>query len=198
MPLVIPPDHLQVAIYLRYQDSPRLAAITFGVRELDPTRTPAETLSVATALWLAAFEGELHNDVTAINSIGTLEDGGNYFTVSEPLNNPGTGGDFAAPPPNVAALLRKRTDRPGRGGRGRMYLPWCFDESAVNALGRLDGAVIAALDDAGETWLASGAAGLQEVVLLHNIGTPGGTTPTVINAIVPDTQIATQRRRNRA
>lgn len=97
-------------------------------------------------------------------------------------------------PNNCTALVRKQTNRGGRTGRGRMFLPaWCLPEAQVDGRGMLHEDLLTALQANVDQWLE----GLQ-TVLLHNDAAPGGVQPSPITNFIVDSQIATQRRRMRS
>lgn len=97
-------------------------------------------------------------------------------------------------PPNCAFLVRKRTSRGGRKGRGRFFFPPAIrPEGNVSPYGFFDGAWVAAINTKLETVRAGLVSSGIVPVLLHE----DGSTPDNITSFRMETQIATQRRRMR-
>lgn len=97
--------------------------------------------------------------------------------------------------PNTSVLISKLTAFGGRSGKGRFYLPG-FSEGSVNSSGQVDAAGVLATTNAFEAWRGLVEARDVGFVLLHNPGAPL-TIPTPVTAFACQTQVATQRRRNR-
>jgi hypothetical protein len=118
--------------------------------------------------------------------------GGTSRVVYEsPQNVIGTGADVSIPN-NCAFLVHKLTERAGRRGRGRMYLPpYVVAESDVNSNGILSPAALVNL----QTLVGNAFPG-DDFVLLHD-SLPSSIPPDIITALNVDRQIATQRRRMR-
>lgn len=103
----------------------------------------------------------------------------------------------AALPPNVAALIHKSTDRGGRSGKGRAFLPG-LSEGAVDSAGNISAAFITQINgdlDSAFTALASSVY-VDELKLWHqeSISNPTGDSITGLSI---DPKVATQRRRLR-
>lgn len=105
-----------------------------------------------------------------------------------------TAGSSTSLPSNCALLLKKNTDRPGRMGRGRMFLPsGLIDESNVDTNGTIESSVYT-------TTAARVTAFYNELVanecapaLFH----ADGSAADLITSFSLDTRIATQRQRMR-
>lgn len=120
---------------------------------------------------------------------------------SEPLTYqapPGATGEGTASPssPQVSVLYKKLTNRGGRRGRGRMYIPGP-QEAWVNGAGQLEPDGITAYTDAGDTFFGNVTAvdGFVDPVLLHTTVADGD--PNVLTSFTLETLVATQRRRLR-
>jgi hypothetical protein len=130
------------------------------------------------------------------------QDGGPPINGFYPLGDVGTSGT-AKLPQNCALLIDKFTARPGRTGKGRMFMPGVLREGDVNNVGVLTSAFYSEMANSAGNWLedlaapADDVAPPQPMVLLHNEGVPGGTSPTPVVGFVPQHTIATQRRRLR-
>lgn len=113
----------------------------------------------------------------------------------------GTGNDVL--PQNSALLVHKRSNQPGRKGRGRLYVPGCIREAQVDDKGIITALEVTGLQTAFtsfRTRMNAGAAGQAgtPMVILHTITEDDATpTPTLVTALVVDSVIATQRRRLR-
>lgn len=134
------------------------------------------------------------------------QDGGENLVVSG--TGSGTGNQTqVSEPPNVAALIHKRTARGGRRGRGRMYLPWCLADADVDEAGVVLGATQVLLQTQCTNFLGHLTAGTgamtfaAAMVLLHSPSgddvssptTPGD--PNTVTTLTVDSLVATQRRR---
>lgn len=103
-------------------------------------------------------------------------------------------GTGAPMPPNCAVLLTKRTNRGGRKGRGRGFLPpMFFGEAQVDSLGIINPGDITPAQTAWNAALTDWNASGIPPVLLHS----DATAPDPITAFELGGQIATQRRRLR-
>lgn len=153
--------------------------------------------------WVEFFEGLLPQMANAVflESVKTVQNDGGTYTVGEAGPSLSGQGEITTPtvPSNTTWLLRKRSSLMGRANQGRMYLPG-VPEASVNASGEVDPSVRTAL----QTLVISGfnAAIIEApMVLLHrNPLDPDdytGDTPTVVNQLIVDGRVATQRRRMR-
>lgn len=105
-------------------------------------------------------------------------------------------------PQNCAFLMRKRTSRAGRRGRGRCYIPGVNEES-VGHTGIISPSSLTNYQASADMWYdelvnpGAGAVAMPPVILHRSegISTPG--TPTPILSFLLDDQIATQRQRMR-
>lgn len=96
-------------------------------------------------------------------------------------------------PVNTAALVTKSTTLGGRQGRGRMYWPG-VPESSVGDDGSLTGSYVSGLQ-AALTSFFTALAGLDlDHYLLH---TDPATSPTLVQSVVVQSRVASQRRRLR-
>lgn len=98
-------------------------------------------------------------------------------------------------PPNCALLVSKSTDRGGRQGRGRFFLPPAFyGESGFDANGNFIGLGQGRIQDDLDAFLAALETNGVPMVLLH---TEAGTPPDLVTGLTLSSRIATQRRRLR-
>jgi len=113
---------------------------------------------------------------------------------SAPANLQGTLGANVLPP-NCCVLVKKKTARGGRKGRGRNYWPcmW-FGEGDVSSVGIIDPAIVTAVETEMQAALDLQAATNFPPMLLHE----DGTTPNGIQVLEVSSLLATQRRRLRS
>lgn len=97
-------------------------------------------------------------------------------------------------PPNCCILVRKNTAKPGRTGRGRMFMPsGTLGELAVNQAGIVDSGSLAIYQDMFLSAYVNMVGADLVPVLLHE----NGATATPITSFQVMGKIATQRRRLR-
>jgi hypothetical protein len=94
--------------------------------------------------------------------------------------------------PQVAVLVRKRTNLGGKRHRGRFYLPGLI-EGGVNERGEVSSATQTAFQTQAAEMLAALITAGIPMVILHN----GITAPTPVTELIVDSRVATQRRRLR-
>lgn len=193
MPLVIPPGHFQVAFHFTQVGSGQEAITTIGAQGPDPIN-PVEAASfedpfAASVLPLVTSDW-VHDKVTWSSAEGTVRE---TF-----LSNAGdelTAALIGA----VAILVHKRTARPGRQGRGRMFIPGP-GEGAVDGTGMLTAGRLADWQGAMDAWfLAVNTNSDYNMVLLHNEAVPPAVAPApdVINGLDVSPKCGIQRRRLR-
>jgi hypothetical protein len=200
--MATPPGYAQCSYELRHNMMSRSAYITFGC---DPTGTDPNALASQLRATFALPTGLLTTmdaNVTLIGSRVSLGTDGGEDLIGIDTTNVVCTKAGAPMPPNVAALVHKRTARGGRRGRGRMYLPWAALSNATLENGVLSAADVTAITTGCSNWLtAMAASGPGPVVLLHRASLPGTENPTtpgppnVVTSMYCDTTIATQRRR---
>lgn len=197
MPLVIPSGYAQVTHFFEGEAAPTGAAVTYGINLSGDTadQQMAQDLHNLFSSNVVVF---LTNDVSLVRT--RLKAG--PVTTGPVFEHQGvsTGNlDVNSTPPQVAALVTKRTARGGRRGRGRFYLPG-LPENDVSNSGVFSGVAVTNLQG-GLDDLLTGLAGvgfLTPMVVLHN--SEGETVPgdpDEVTALVLSTQVATQRRRLR-
>lgn len=199
MALVIPPGFWQATTPLRNEHLLRPAVITFGVSEEDPERAPQDLADAIFDAFMLGFQDRLDPSVTVGPvSIFSYQAGGEGGSVDGTESGPGTRSTNNAIPPQVAAIIRKRTVRAGRAGRGRFYLPWCLDRDDVQENGQIEGGERNALQTAADGFLAALVAADAPMHILHDDNISGVTNPNEVTSLTVESQTGTQRRRNRA
>lgn len=204
MTVVIAEGFAQVSIKMRNAGDPDPWYVVFGVDTNASTESP-ETLATEIFVTFAAYWANRFSTATAIESAILRTGSGTGATVAESSLPAVNGSSTAAKlPQNCALLVRKNTSRGGRTGRGRMFVPNVLREGDVDDVGVLQSSFRTELQNTASGWLQSMAGGGDAaqttptpMVLLHNVGAPGGTVPTPVTSLTVDSVISTQRRRLR-
>ncbi len=212
MALVIPVDYAQCAFNFEYLEGGGTAVVTMGMDFRGYTGTRAGGIDAVAGAWQTNI---LPGQSTVIRFLGVTARWG--VLNSEPVVVSATRAVVGANAGsmltrNTALLVKKRTNRGGRRGRGRMYVPGRLAESAADQAGNILTASITSMQtdftalDAALTAIGGG------MVLLHDdqiitsysstTGKPVYTTidpgpPDAVFELIVDGKAATQRRRMR-
>lgn len=203
MALVIPPGFAQASVQIRMDGDPDPWYITHGIDLTENTTTFQFAASKVVGAWTENILAQLPTSARVSGvQLQIGQDGPDNLTLFFPYDiQGGSTGDKL--PQNCAALVTKVTERAGRTGKGRVFIPSLLLDSVVNNIGVISGDAMSALQgdlDQILPYLAEPIPGNDSVtpmVLLHNAGVPGGTTPTPVTDLVLQPVIATQRRRLR-
>lgn len=203
MSLIIPEGFAQVTIPIRHVSQSREAVVTFGVEWTALIDLVAEVDAIfgSWEQFIGPFIDEGCVQGPARAAIGTAS--GENLQI-EGTDTFGSSGTASKVPSNVALLVKKATNRGGRRGRGRMYVPWIVDEAQCDDVGQLAGAYRTSLQAAFTNFLTDLAAAAPTgpnapMYLLHSSGgstTPGA--PNEVTSLTVDSLVATQRRRLRS
>lgn len=204
MSVVIPPGFAQVGIQWRNSGDPEPWYTTYGIDVSDSGGDWGPVATLQSNFAYTAFGAHMSNTTTlSVVVLRIGQDGGDPLTLNFPINAQ-CGSAAAKLPQNCAALVDKQTNRSGRTGKGRMFLPSFLDEASVDNVGVVAGPYRNTRQtaiDQGFGLLLSGndpqTTAPTPMVLLHNEGVPQGTAPTPVNSIVLQNLISTQRRRLR-
>jgi hypothetical protein len=199
---IIPTGFAQVTIPFAHATMTRKAAIVYGIKVPVGGVTPEGLATSALLDFTASMSAEIDSEVTmgpAEVSIG--QDGGEALAGAGSNTQPGTN-PTSSPSPNVAVLLKLRTARGGRRGRGRKYLPWALAEGELAENGVIIAGQVTQLNTAANSWRTTAAAAGRDLVILHSNSSPTNTGPATVpgppdtvTSISTDSLIATQRRR---
>jgi hypothetical protein len=179
----------------------RQAAVVYGIKVPTGGSDPVILANGAQTDFVNAWAEELDSEVTigpAAVSIG--QDGGDNVVGEASTTAVGTNAT-SSPTPQVAALIRLRTARGGKRGRGRKYLPWAMAEGEVGENGVIVGGQVAQLQARADSWRITAAAAGRGLVILHSPSAPGSLNPTTpgapddVTSTSVDSLVATQRRR---
>jgi len=201
MALVIPTGFAQVSIQFRNAGDPDPWYVTFAVEHpVDFGDYDLIADKVADA-WIANHLGSMNTTTTMTGVQLRVGVGGDVpLTLFFPSAANG-GSSTQKLPQNCALLVTKVTNRPGRTGKGRYFIPNILTESSVDQVGVITSGDVTDFQNNATGFLedlaAAGDSFPCPMVLLHNAGAPGGTTPTPVDALVVDNVISTQRRRLR-
>lgn len=194
MPLIIPPDYVQVTLVWQSEMWDTGSGATVLGFDGGSTSSPGGTAGAVQSAVVDHLMPLTTDTVTLTEARWAGETDGGVITVNEPGRLTSTVGS-----PNITMLLQKVTASRGRRGRGRAYWPQMVseaevDEAGVIATGRLN-AINAALNNF-TAELAT--AGIEQVVLQNSEGeTPPFALPPIVSQFRCAPKVATQRRRLR-
>lgn len=193
--MIIPSGFAQVNLKWSGASVPTGAECTYGVDISGYSGDPTDLgESVASAYNAANLDGV---QVTTISLTSILVKFGPNVTGPSAEVATSFPGTISSPGnwPATSVLVQKNTSAGGRAGRGRMYWPG-ITESDVSVAGIVDTAYRLAMDTALTSFLDQHVVANHPMVLLHGDSSPI-PTPLPILSLVPASQVATQRRRNR-
>jgi len=190
----------QVLIPMKHSLLTRSAAITMGVMDTTGTMTTQQVVDDVAAKFKTALQANIDTNVT----VGPIKIRYQAVVGTDPLSLDSTQAAWAGTnvsttaPPNVAALVQKRTAQGGRHGRGRFYLPWVLNVGGINEAGIIATADFNALQTNVTAWLTAQTGGNVDLVV--NAMYPGAptTVPFAITSMPVQNPVATQRRRLRS
>jgi hypothetical protein len=202
---IIPPGYASISVELHHTLQSRSAFLTWGCRidgGLDVALVALNTYTAVTEAGAGKFLSGLDSSVTVPTCTAHIgQDGGDPLVFQ--ASGAGVGGvALTSPPANVALLCRKRTNRGGRRGRGRIYLPWYTNQTQVDEAGKVSAGTVTATQSAMVNLLTKLTTNNVPMVVLHSPSSPnnkkGPTTPgapDLVTSVSVDSLIATQRRR---
>lgn len=194
---VVPFGFCDVSMRFTLAGYPRSAFTTFGAAP-DPTLTPDEISILVDEVWKNPAAGPnrlLDSDVIMDGVTVRLGTPTNEPIVGFHGSSTPGGSGIDSPSPNNAVLVHKRTNRGGRRGRGRMFLPWMVSEGSILSTGTLSSAYVADMQTAMNFFLTQLAQVGLPMVLLHDPGKSPELEPNVITTLQVDSVISTQRKR---
>jgi len=195
--LSIPPGYAQASMTFRHSSLARAALITFG---LDVGDAGGDYLAIAQdmpGLLGAQFDDIIDADVTVGEpTLRVGQDGGEALVVVGTASFVGLRTSPSLPG-NNAALIRKATNRGGRRGRGRLFLPWVLSEADVDEVGAISSTKRSELATSAQNWLNNMplSSPPHQMVLLHSTGLSALGNPDPVVSMSCDPLIGSQRRR---
>lgn len=202
MPLVIPSGFAQASIEIRNSGDPEPWYVTHGISLEAVGADHQQAGQTVINAFFTAWGPFLRTTSRVTGVYLTIGQGGENFTIFVAPTTAKVGTSTVEKlPQNCAYLVQKVTGRPGRSGKGRVFLPGVAPEGAVDDVGVLAPASLTSAQNACNLWfnnLATGAADeITPMVLLHNEGIVGSTVPSLVTSLQISPVIATQRRRLR-
>ena len=168
--------------------------------------TPGEVASAIQSAWDTKLKAQTCSGVTLATirvKLGPMDDG--PFTESAPGLN-GTLTTTGTLTPAVSMLVRKNTNRGGKGGSGRMYYP-VMNDGEVDNVGAINPAFLAPKQTAFSDFLGLLNTSLIPMAVAHTFGTyinskgdevtVAPEDPTPVTSLTVQARVATQRRRMR-
>jgi hypothetical protein len=90
--------------------------------------------------------------------------------------------------------VKKVTELAGRANRGRFYFPGLLDDADVEDDGTVNPSTVTAFQGVMDNFVDDLATSGLPMAILHR---DGAATPTIVTGLQVESQVATQRRRNR-
>lgn len=193
MPLVIPTNFAQITLLFGGDALDFGAATTFGIKYSDSLfTTPFEVANAVEGALEDAVLNDLWNEnvrlLTTRCKFGPTATGPvGEVTVAIDGNQSGDAGN-----PATCVLLKKITTLGGRKNRGRMYMPTC-GETPVGFGGELTDAYVSSRQGAVSDFVDKLAIADLPMYILHS----SALAPTIVEAVVIESVVATQRHRLR-
>lgn len=197
MAVQIPPGFAQITIPLRNVALSRPAAVVFGV-DVGLSGDASTLADGVQSIWHQHMDTQMDSGVVVGPTIARVGTASGEAIVGEASSATSGLVDGATPPPNVAVLCKKSTERSGRRGRGRMFVPWWCPESAIDEAGVISGAALADLNTTWNDFLGELVISGYQMVILHDVS-PGQSTlpgaPTPVTAGVVDPRVSSMKKR---
>lgn len=173
---------------------PLVCTLGLAPDTIGQTWTTAMANSIFDA-WKNAMDTSVTSNLTFTGCVLYVKDPLGFIPIpSTSASAVGTSSGTALPP-NTAVMVEKITSRPGRSGRGRMFLPG-FSEGAVDAAGQIAGASLTQLATdltAFYTALVS-VVGVSTPQLFHETTVPS-SAPTTITSFAADARVSSIAKR---
>jgi hypothetical protein len=196
MGTVIHPGFMHVIQPLRHSVANKTWSVTYALNIDDYTGDPDSAITIADGFFRGAWRPLMDTNITFDPAEGYYQPvaGAKQLFISGVAP---TAGQTArnTPPPNVAAVVRKRTAFVGKAYRGRLYFPGLLDEVNMDENGVIVPAGITVLQTAANGWLTNldtGPGNLGGMWLLHQKSL---VLPTRVTSMLMQPIVRTQRRR---
>lgn len=138
----------------------------------------------------------MDDSVTFVNAAVLQRQGIDLFAGVAVSGDTGGGGSFAMPPPQVTAVVTKRTALAGVANRGRMYLPYVIPDVNVDDAGVISTIILAGIQTRCDELLAGLDLNGIPMYLLRDEESPP-RVPREVTSLQAQGIVATQRRRLR-
>ena len=207
MPPTYQNDLVLATMHCLHSGTPRESLVTFAFNDGSANNSAQQWAEGIHDAWGFVMQDRLTTEA-AWTRVTTLKGDGSTTPESGEDGSPVYQGDFAmsAAPPNVAALVQKKTGFGGRANRGRVYLPWSVNEGEVDEIGQLTAVARTALQTAVNSFYNTPSVGPFMVIANRTYDLPWDnpnrqlTALTIgkpVTSLVVDGLVATQRRRLR-
>lgn len=197
--MIIPPGYASCLLPVKHSGLSRSAAVTWGV----DMNGQGGSVGLANKIQ-GDFTGEFANRFTTEITLGPLrlsvgQDGGEPLTYIAGGTTAGSASNQTLPP-NCSLILNKGTNRGGRRGRGRMFIPWVLDETSVDEAGIINPTMMGIFATAATDFLNQLSSDLgptlaTPMVVLHSEGSSAPGSPSLVVSLTPSNLIGSQRRR---
>lgn len=195
MAVQIPPGFATFAVEHWLVNYPRPAVCVWGLDYPAGVGDPVLAANQIQSAYIAAFAPGIDSNVIIRSSRLTLgQDASDPIVATATTSGPGTAvRDSTAPA--LAVMLDLHTSLGGRRNRGRKYVPWAANDTAVSEQGAIEGGTVTAWNTRGATWISNLAAMDVGLVVLHGTGSSPVPAPTPVTSITTNPVIRTQRNR---
>jgi hypothetical protein len=207
MPPTYQNDLVLATMHCLHSATSRESLVTFAFNDGARNASAQEWAVALHDAWGFDMQARLTTEA-AWTRVTTLKGDGSTVPEAGEDGDPVYQGDFAmsAAPPNVAALVQKKTGFGGRGNRGRVYLPWSVNEGEVDEIGQLTAVARTALQTAVDLFYGTLGVGSNMVIANRIYDLPWDNPNRQLTALMigkpvtslrVDGLVATQRRRLR-
>jgi hypothetical protein len=190
-----PLGYADVSIQFTRGDMTRMAYVTFGVAVGSLTMGQVVTGLVSTYAGAGGLAAMIDNSAAITQTRVSYGTASNEDTVAVDGTNVAGTKSIIGPPPSVCLLIHKQSDRGGRRGRGRMFLPNAIANADLAENGTLLSASVTALTTAFNLWVAKIATANLPMAILHSPGKTAPGSPNLVTSFSIDKIVGTQRRR---
>lgn len=191
----IPIGFGQATISMRHVSGARVAAVVFGFQDSDLAVTPDDTAATINDIWNDTLGALFDGGVLGLPTVVRITDPDGELLVGTSDEGWGTSVAQESMPPNVAAMLRKRSARGGRRGQGRMFLPWVLADGDVDDVGNISSGKVSTINSAAGQLILDLATAALPMVILHDDGISAPGVPNLVGTLTVDSLVSTQRRR---
>jgi len=132
-------DLVLATFHCKHTGSLRVSMVTLAYNDAAQNLSASQWAEGLHVAWGDNMQGPLTTEASWTKCTVLKGDGTAIPEVGESVTGPFAGVvGTATPPPNVAALVKKKTGFGGRQNRGRVFLPWSLSENDVDEQGVLN------------------------------------------------------------
>lgn len=148
MTITIPEGYYEASFSMTSSVGSPPLVTTIGCQPEDPTAVPNSLANRGFSAFSAAFADLIANEATLTKCTMQWQVGGVFTSIDSSQPPEAFTGDFNYFDVRAAVVLQKRTLRPGRAGRGRMFMPLSAQLDHVSVGGVVDDALRSDWDSA--------------------------------------------------